>query len=189
MTSPSRQVTSAPSLTDGVVVLDGLRPDDAPSLVACYDAAVAWAWFDAQPMTLERAQREVANSTAKWRRASLFRRFAIRRAGNPDIAGTLQLHPKPTDGSVLDLWLCLASRGQGVGKRAARLALAYGFHEMAVAWVEVEVRPENVASRALALAVGFEPIEGQWRQLHRNGPFIEPYRLTVERWRALKAGA
>ena len=171
------------------MVLDGLRPDDAPCLVACYDAAVAWAWFDARPMTLERAHRDVANSAAKWRRGSLFRRFAIRRQGSPDLAGTLQLHPKPAEGSVLDIWLCPTSRGQGVGKRAARLALAYGFDEMAVAWVEVEVRPENVASRALAIAVGFEPIEGQWRQLHHKGPFIEPYRLTVERWRALEAGA
>lgn len=65
LASPSRKVTSAATLTDGHVVLDGLRPDDAERFVACYDAAVAWAWFDAQPMTLERAVREVADSAAK----------------------------------------------------------------------------------------------------------------------------
>jgi len=122
-------------------------------------------------MTPERALDQIETAAIHWRRGSLFRRFAIRHTSRPAFQGTLQFHPKPPGGTVLDIWLCPNVRGRHLASSAVRLALAYAFDTMGVAWVEVEVRDENTASAALALRTGFQPLEAtldRWRRaIHR----------------------
>jgi RimJ/RimL family protein N-acetyltransferase len=176
----------SPELTDGVVILNGLREHDAARIVRLDDDAIRWAFFRVPTATLDTARKEIEHANRKWRRSSRFRRFAIRLADDPaEMIGSLFLHPSSwNSGDVIDLWLGVAYRGFGYGKRAVRLACEFAMDTLRVSELSVEVRSGNDASHRLALAVGFVPVSTRW---HHDGTAVTVYALTRERWDSLSS--
>ncbi len=172
---------AAPRLTDGSVVLDGLTEGDAPAIVAAEDDAIRFAWMRSEPITLERAAAWIATAATAWEGMEGHLAWAIRTASSPELVGWLALALKPRHGALIECWIAPASRRSGLARRALALACDYGFEQLAMRWIDGEIRPENEASAALATSLGFEP--SQLRQM-RDGTFINAYRLLRGRWRA-----
>jgi [ribosomal protein S5]-alanine N-acetyltransferase len=71
--------------------------------------------------------------------------------------GTIGLHEinRAAGRAVAGYAVARESRSRGIARRALRLICAFGFAELSLGRIEATIEPENVASRAVAEAVGF----------------------------------
>lgn len=66
-------------------------------------------------------------------------------------------------------WIDQKVAGRGIMTRAVNLAATYCFEEMKLHRIEINVRPENEASRAVAIKCGFYEESFRPRYLHIDG--------------------
>jgi ribosomal-protein-alanine N-acetyltransferase len=92
---------------------------------------------------------------------------------------------EPFRSCYLGYWVGQSFARKGYMTEAVRLALQYAFRDLALHRVEVNVMPENAASRALARRCGLRREGYSPRLLRINGRWQdhERWALTLEDWR------
>ena len=163
-------------LSDGVVRLRLPAEADVPRIVeACRDPDVSRYTTippDYRPShTVEWMQRGVAGLAA-----GTDVHTVVTDELDGDVLGTISLHEinRPASRCVSGYLTAPWARRRGVASRALRLICGFAFEELGLARVEVTIEPENTASRAVALSVGFVeegllrsymPIDGHRRDM------------------------
>ncbi|MFJ9771403.1 GNAT family N-acetyltransferase [Kitasatospora sp. NPDC101157] len=161
-------------LSDGVITLSPLRPEDAAAHLAGEDEALA-RWLGGGPSTPEGVAAYFRHCREEWETAGALRAFGIRAdqgneeddadggvggGGNGVLAGTVDLRFEHSDlapGQVnVAYGLYPSWRGRGLATRAVLLASGYAARAGAREAV-IRVEPENAASAAVARRAGFRP--------------------------------
>ncbi|MEK6191353.1 MAG: GNAT family N-acetyltransferase [Chloroflexota bacterium] len=144
-------------LTDGLVVLDEPRDDDAPAMLrAARDPMTRRPFGASLPSTADEAKHAIATARGLWAKpGELFDgRWVVRRAGSPGFAGWLRLHSEGAGVRVM-AWFGPENRGQGLGTAAVRLACGFAVDELGAALVEAHITPDNGPSRSIVRGIGF----------------------------------
>jgi RimJ/RimL family protein N-acetyltransferase len=164
---PAVPVPNAP-LSDGLVSLRALRPDDAEGVrMASEDDEIA-RWSGAPALYRGRAEAFLATAERD-RRAGRAVTLAVV-AADLGFSGSVAFmcyweHRK----AEVSYWMNEHARGRGFGARALRLAANWAFDHLGVERLEVLTNPENAASERVALRAGFTR-EGLLRAYRaRNG--------------------
>jgi RimJ/RimL family protein N-acetyltransferase len=154
-------------LEDEFVRLRRWRRADAPVLaVVCGEAAVCT--FTAVPWTYSPAAAEAWVERQRSRRPEdgALALAIVRRSGSGGTApgradatrpvGAVNISRREDDAEVgsLGYWLVPEARGHGLAFAAARLLCGWGFAALGLARIELEIRPDNVASQRLAERLG-----------------------------------
>jgi RimJ/RimL family protein N-acetyltransferase len=143
-----------PSLTDGVIVLNGYTSDDVAAHLAGEDEETArrFGWWP--ETSTEATVRETFDRWAhNWETAGPTRAFAAREVATGTLVGgcELRLEPRPAEVSY---WTVATQRRRGHASRALALLLRYA-RSIGVAEVEANVAEDNQASRRVAERTGF----------------------------------
>ncbi|MFH9348966.1 GNAT family N-acetyltransferase [Kitasatospora sp. NPDC017646] len=163
-------------LSDGVITLSPLRPEDAAAHLAGEDEALV-RWLSGGPSTPEGVAAYFRHCREQWETTGPLRAFGIRAAGEGVdgvegeygvLAGTVDLRFEHSDlapGQVnVAYGLYPSWRGRGLATRAVLLASGYAARVGAREAV-IRVEPENAASAAVAHRAGFRPA-GRARDEH-----------------------
>jgi len=145
-----------PTLSDGVVVLDGFTLDDVAAHLAGEDEETArrFDWYPARS-TAETVRKAILGWRDDWETGADRRAFAVREAATGALVGGCEIRVKDSGIAHLSWWTSASHRGRGYASRAARLACAYAFRDLGVARLEVYIEPDNLASRGVARKAGF----------------------------------
>jgi RimJ/RimL family protein N-acetyltransferase len=180
-------VTVVPSLTDGVIVLNGFTSDDIAAHLAGEDEETArrFGWW---PQTsTEATVRDAFDRWAhSWETAGPTRTFAAREAQTGRLVGgcELRLHPdRPAevrarqhlcDGAAeVSYWTAASHRRRGHATRALILLLHYA-RSTGITQVEAHVAEDNQASRRVSEKAG----------LHLAGTFTDEDGTGMIRYQA-----
>ncbi len=164
--------TEVPTLTHGLVTLRPINEGDIPEIYdSCQDPVIPK--FTRVPFeyTMSHAEFFVREKTPKSIAEKTELAFAIE-FGNGDqkrFAGLISFHSMDLPDLVAELgyWIRSEARGKGVGTTAARMLTNFGFESMGFERVEALVDVENVASKKLLLAAGYN-LEGILRKKSRR---------------------
>ena len=150
----------APTLTDGVIRLDGLTLADAAAHLAGEDEEQArrFGWYPKRS-TEESVRAFIAQQAASWRSGGPIRVFATRLVATGALAGGCEIRLQGGGLAEMSYWTFPAYRGRGLARRAVQLACAYAFAELGIRRMELQVAPDNLASRGVARATGFAEVE------------------------------
>ena len=157
MTSDFHPIRLPDRLTDGVVVLDPFRLDDAEAHWRGDDAEMRRRFDAVRPATLE----ETRGVMRRW--------IACRAAGGPqfpyairDAPGTLvggcELRRPTPDRAHVSYWAYPEHRGHGYAARALALVSQAAGALAEIERFEAHIEADNLASRRVAEKNGFEPI-------------------------------
>ncbi|MFD5556589.1 GNAT family N-acetyltransferase [Streptomyces sp. NPDC127068] len=146
-------------LSDGIVTLTPLRPDDVEAHLAGEDELLV-RWLNGGPGTREGVEAYVRHCREQWNTAGPLRAFGIRTGADEVLAGTVDLRFSGADltpGQVnVAYGLYPSWRGRGLATRAVLLASRYAATEGGEQAV-IQVDPANPASAAVARRAGFTP--------------------------------
>ncbi|MFJ6432876.1 GNAT family N-acetyltransferase [Streptomyces sp. NPDC091416] len=144
-------------LSDGVVTLSPLRPDDAEQHLAGEDELLVRR-LNGGPGTREGVEAYFRHCREQWETSGPLRAFGIRAGADGALAGTTDLRftgEGPAHGQVnVAYGLCPSWRGRGPATRAVLLVSGYGAGEGATEAV-IQVDPGNPGSGAVARRAGF----------------------------------
>jgi RimJ/RimL family protein N-acetyltransferase len=143
------------TLTDGAVVLRGLRAGDADQIwAACQDERLQRYIPVPRPYRRADADAYIARSqdlTAKGRKAV----FAVVAPEDDDrLLGVVSLTVAGRCGNAA-YWVAAPARGGGVARRALELLTEWAFRELVLAVILLEIHETNAASMAVAEACGY----------------------------------
>jgi RimJ/RimL family protein N-acetyltransferase len=146
----------APRLTDGTVVLDAFRAEDADSHLAGEDEEQArrFGWFPRRS-TLAGVQETIARWHDQWLTQGPTLAFALRLADSEELVGGCELRLGDGTTASLSYWTFPGFRRRGLATRAVVVVTGYAFDTLGVTEIEVEIEPDNVASRGVARRAGF----------------------------------
>ena len=152
-----------PTLTNGVVVLTPFREEDAPIMVEWdHDTGMA-RWFDFPSLPDEAEHLEHVRSViAKWHAAyaeGTTIAWAVRRTGSEQLISWQSFVHDLDGGTDASYATHPDYRRQGLATRALRLISQWALVGGGFARVVLELDARNVASAAVARAVGFVEIE------------------------------
>jgi ribosomal-protein-alanine N-acetyltransferase len=168
-------------LVDGPVTLRGLRSRDGAAWVRVRRQNVDWLlpWEASAPGTTARVPTSMATFISMWRRLRQEARhgrclpFAIFYEG--ELVGQLTVGGVTRgslQGAHLGYWVDRRVAGRGIMPTAVALATDHAFWSVGLHRLEVNIRPENVASRRVVEKLGFREeglrraflhIGGEWR--------------------------
>ncbi|MEV3872762.1 GNAT family N-acetyltransferase [Streptomyces sp. NPDC049906] len=144
-------------LSDGIIALSPLHPDDAEAHFAGEDEQLV-RWLNGGPSTREAVEGYLRHCREQWETAGPLRAFGIRAGAEGPLAGTVDLRfsaPGLAPGQVnIAYGLYPFWRGRGLATRAVLLACRYAAREGGRE-VVIRVEPENTASVAVAQRAGF----------------------------------
>ena len=160
---------TAPTLTDGVVALDGHTLDDLGAHLAGEDEEQArrLGWFPASS-TEATVRAAILRWQEEWRRGGATRAFAVREAATGKLVGQCEVRLKDAEIGEMSYVVFPRYRGRGFASRAVRLVCAYAFAELGVERMELYIEPDNLASRGVARNAGFVE-EGVLREQGKAG--------------------
>jgi ribosomal-protein-alanine N-acetyltransferase len=141
-------------LESEIVRLREWRREDAPVLAAvCGESAVCT--FTSVPWTYSLAAAEdwVERQQRKGEEAGT---LSLAIVHGQEVVGNVNISRLGGEGDVgsLGYWLVPDARGHGLATAAARLLCDWGFAELGLRRIELEIRPDNVASQRLAVRLG-----------------------------------
>ncbi|MFK3732297.1 GNAT family N-acetyltransferase [Streptomyces sp. NPDC088090] len=146
-------------LSDGIVTLSPLRPDDVEAHLAGEDELLV-RWLNGGPATREGVEAYFRHCREQWDTAGPLRAFGIRKGADEILVGTIDLRfagEGLAPGQVnVAYGLYPSWRGRGLATRAVLLAVPYAASEGGAEAV-IQVEPENPASAAVARRAGFAP--------------------------------
>jgi RimJ/RimL family protein N-acetyltransferase len=155
------------------VRLTALNKDDVPIIAGWYVDSAMLRLFDAVAARPQ-SEAEIARKLEAWERDENGFYFAIRSVDDAkeDLVGIIELDGVLWPHGVCGISIAIGDSGdwgQGYGYEAARLALAFAFHELNLHRVTATVFSYNERSRALFEKLGFQH-EGTFREfLERDG--------------------
>lgn len=149
-------MAEVPTLTDGVVVLDRLSPDDVAAHLAGEDDEHArrFGWFP-ERSTEATVKAAIARWEADWRDDGDTRAFATRAVDTGALVGGCQLRFRGEGVMQISYWTFPRARGRGYARRAVVLACTFAFEDLGIARVEAIAEPDNLASRRVLERAGF----------------------------------
>lgn len=152
--SPAHR-SAPPVLSDGVVTLRALRPDDAEDIAAgCQDPLSAEWTTVPTPYSLTDARDWLdRRSHLDWWTQPA---WAITMTPSDRWSGTIDLRPDGENGAEVGYLLAPWARGQGHSARALRLACSWGFTSLGLEVIVWRAFVGNEPSRQVALRVGFD---------------------------------
>jgi RimJ/RimL family protein N-acetyltransferase len=159
---------TAPQLTDGLIVLDGMTLADVPAVVSacCDDEIQHWLPLpnpyrpqDAIDFISGQPCSAVANQA--WI-------FAIRPRAGDRLIGCIGVHAQSTGVVMLGYWIAPQDRRRHHAARALRLAAGFAFDTLGARRAEMLIDPRNVPSQRTALRAG-AIYEGLRRNAIREG--------------------
>jgi RimJ/RimL family protein N-acetyltransferase len=172
---------AAPHLSDGVVVVRGLREDDIPAIVAaCQDPDIPRWTRVPSPYMREDAVRFLALAAAE-AAAGAGLALAIARAEDDRLIGTVGLMGLPAGRGDAELgyWTAAAARGRGATSRAVVLLRDWAAGELGVERLEILAHRDNAPSLRVAEKAGFTAT-GEERRVPRMPPGRQSgYRVFV----------
>ena len=170
-------------LTDGLVLLDEPREDDAPAVLAAQDEDTRVAFGDHRPDTPQKANRWIAAARRLWAEPEdeFDGRYAVRRVGDLALVGWLQLWRAGEVAYVL-AWLDPSARDAKLGTAAVRLACDHAFGALGVGAVRAHITPANARSRSLARSLGFRVHPEEFTSSKDRTGMALVYELPREAW-------
>ena len=160
---PSGSLPAPPVLSDGVVTLRRMRPEDADDIVESSRDAQNIAWTTI-PTPYERSDAEgfiaLRATNADWWAGPL---WAITIAPSDRWSGTIDLRPDGNGAVEVGFLLAPWARGHGHMARALRLACAWAFTTLGASVVIWHAHVGNEASRRTARRVGFDIADHEFR--------------------------
>jgi [ribosomal protein S5]-alanine N-acetyltransferase len=146
-------------LTDGTILVRRLRRDDAQAFAKAFtdDPALGVMLGSESDPTVAEVESQAANGGLG--------ALAIADARTSEFLGGIGLYrvdERQRRGEV-GFWLTPQARGRGAAGRAVRLLTSWAFGHLGFDRVELTTTPDNAATRALALKLGFTE-EGTMRQ-------------------------
>jgi RimJ/RimL family protein N-acetyltransferase len=159
----------APRLTDGVIVVRGLRESDIPAiLAACRDPEIPRWTRVPSPYTREDAERFLAISAADARAGA---GVALAVADLDDrLIGTVGLMNLDGAGyGEIGYWTAAAARGRGATTRAVVLLRDWAHAALGLTTIDVLPHRDNLASQRVAERAGFTDT-GEIRTVARMPP-------------------
>jgi RimJ/RimL family protein N-acetyltransferase len=145
----------APRLTDGVIVVRGLRESDIPAIVAaCRDPEIPRWTRVPSPYTREDAERFLAISAADARAGA---GVALAVADLDDrLLGTVGLMDLDGAGhGEIGYWTAAEARGRGVASRAVVLLRDWAHEALGLTAIDVLPHRDNLPSQRVAERSGF----------------------------------
>ncbi|MER5457984.1 GNAT family N-acetyltransferase [Micromonospora sp. NPDC002389] len=143
-------------LTDGVVVLRPLGPDDADDMYRLQTTPeVVASMVPPEPPARDDVDRRCAGAQSQWlvgRSAALVVRDA---AGDAFLGGCSLIHEPPASQAMIGYSLLPAWYGRGYATRAVRLLTRWGFDHVGLARLWAGTLPENLASQRVLEKTGF----------------------------------
>ena len=170
---------TAPTLTDGVVLLDGFSPADAAAHLAGEDEEQArrFGWWPRRS-TGETVRATIERRIAEWAEGRPRRAFAVRDAATGELVGGCELRVVEPGFAEASYWTFPAYRGRGLASRALELACRYAAEELGVARVDLLIELDNAASLGVARRTGFHRV-GEERD--DRGRLVERHRRHLSR--------
>lgn len=160
----------AVTLRGSHVLLEPLRVEDAPELLAIVDADDdVWTWMPAEPRTLQDMDAWVRARIAGRPQGDAFA-FAQRDPKTRQIMGSTSLfNVSKTDesGEIGFTWLAKPFRRTGANTEAKRLLLEFAFETLRLKRVQLVTDARNARSRAAIERLGAIP-EGVMRNVRRS---------------------
>ncbi len=158
----------ARTLTDGVVVVRGLRESDVPAIVAaCQDPEIPRWTRVPSPYTAEDARQFLAIAA---REAAAGDGVALALADGDDrLIGTVGLMDVRDGSGEIGYWIAAEARGRGVAVRATVLLRDWAHAELGLHTIEVLPHRDNAPSRRVAERAGFSDT-GELRRIGRMPP-------------------
>lgn len=151
------KTTGQPTLTDGLVLLDAFRLDDAAAHLAGEDIEHArrFGWHPRRS-TMRTVSTAIREWNASWREGGLVVAFAVRQASDGLLVGGCELHRMEKEsGANLSYWTFPEHRRHGLATRAVRLITAFAFDELGIDRIQLMAAQDNAGSLGVARAVGF----------------------------------
>ena len=146
-----------PSLTDGTIVLDALRPADAAALAAMDDVEIRRA-FGAIDPTRPMPVSEAARLIDSWAASDDEIAFAVRRDGS--LAGVVTVRSEVGGWvAVLTVGVAASARRARVGTRALRLVADFAVDVQRASRVRLDSAEANKPAHKLFESLGFKRLE------------------------------
>ncbi|MBD0329372.1 MAG: GNAT family N-acetyltransferase [Thermoleophilia bacterium] len=147
---------TAPTLGDGVVVLDAFVPEDAAAHLAGEDEEHArrFGWWP-QRSTEAMVAAFIERAREQWATGGRQRPLAVRDAATGELVGGCEIRLPAPGFAELSYWTFPAYRRRGFASRALALACRYADKELGVERAELLIEPDNAASLAVARRAGF----------------------------------
>jgi RimJ/RimL family protein N-acetyltransferase len=143
-------------LTDGTISLRYRRPSDLDAISAASHDPQARRWLTDPPMDAQAraaSMTRVAEAFATGRSAPL----VIADSTTDEPIGLINVQFRDDHVATIAYSVFPARRGQGVAPRAVRLAVDWGFSELGLTELLLEIDPDNLASLRVAGKCGFAP--------------------------------
>jgi RimJ/RimL family protein N-acetyltransferase len=156
MTSDSaRRGASAPTLTDGIIVLNGFTLDDVEEHLAGEDDEQArrFGWYPKRS-TEQTVRAAITRWTDEWRSGGRRLAWASRDAESGRMVGGVEIRLEEGARAQMAWWTFPPYRRRGLASRAIRLACEFAFAELGVQRMEAHIAPDNVGSRRAAEKAG-----------------------------------
>jgi RimJ/RimL family protein N-acetyltransferase len=147
-----------PQLTDGRVTLRAWQPSDAPAVFkACQDDQIQRWTTVPSPYLREHAEGFVADLAPRMWTTRGGAGFAVVDPVSGDLLGACGLIGVEAErlSTGAGYWVAPWARGQHVARRALRLVTEWALGPGRLRCVELQIEPDNPASRAVGLAAGF----------------------------------
>jgi RimJ/RimL family protein N-acetyltransferase len=146
----------APTLTDGIVVLDAHTDTDVLAHLAGEDEehAKRFGWFPRRS-TEQTVRAAIRRWQDEWLTEGSTRALAIREAATGLLVGGCEVRVGEDGRAGMSYWVFPPFRGRGFATRAVQLFCPWTFAHLQVARIEVYVEPDNRASRGVARGAGF----------------------------------
>jgi RimJ/RimL family protein N-acetyltransferase len=152
-------MSTVPTLTDGVIVLDGYLTADLEAHLKGEDEEQArrFGWFPARS-TRETVTAALADWQHDWETDGDRRTFALRLVAGRELAGGCEVRRVDDQVAEVSYWIFPAFRARGLAARAVRLVADWAGPGLGVAGLRLSIAPDNEASLRVAHAVGFTPV-------------------------------
>lgn len=143
------------ALSDGVVALDPMTDEDLPRIVAGAADAEIQRWLPLPSPYTDASARQFLADQAAAAAAGRGLNFAVRRAGSPQLCGSMgiSLSTRCGEGEI-GYWISPDARGEGLASRGIRVLARWAIDHFALQRVEMLVQPGNVASQRACSRAG-----------------------------------
>ena len=170
-----------PPLADETITLRAKTPADADAIVAaCQDPEIPRWTRVPRPYRREDALRWIEASVDERANGTSIDWLAVDAGGRVLASvGLMDIDAERGYGEI-GYWTAREARGRGVATRAVRLVRDWAHHGLGLATVEIMVHEDNLPSRAVARAAGFEELPGR-RPSPREGVPEGAYVVYVSR--------
>ncbi|WP_341719143.1 GNAT family N-acetyltransferase [Micromonospora sp. FIMYZ51] len=143
-------------LTDGVVALRALGPDDVDAMYRLHTGAeVVASRVPPEPPTRETMEQHCRNAPNQWLVARSATMVILDAASGTVAGNCMLLLDQPANQGMIGYSLFPQWRGRGLATRTVRLLVGWGFRHVGLARLWAGTLPENVASQRVLERAGF----------------------------------